>query len=115
MTKRGSGSNSFDDNELRKYYNDYENCVWCGYKGADCFDHVISRKNKYTNSILNASPTHNQSCNISRHGEMHTFDNQVKMILKNMQRLQREKYTITELDTQFINEYPQAQKALELL
>lgn len=108
-------SNSFNYDELARYYDEHEVCVLCGEYGADCFDHVILRANKYSNSLLNASPTHNHKCNIARHGEMHTFENQVKMLLKNMLRLRREGYKITELDNNFILEYAQAQEALKQL
>lgn len=111
--KRGSGSNCFNNNTLASIYDDYENCAWCGGNMADCFDHVISRKNKYTDSIVNASPVHNHKCNIAKHGEMHTFDNQVKLLTINLNRLKRERYKLTEYDWQFINEYKQAQEAYE--
>lgn len=108
-------TNDFDKDKLARYYDEQEICVHCGEYSADCFDHVIPRANKYANSLLNASPTHNHKCNIAKHGKMHTFDNQVKMLFKNMLRLRREGYKITELDNDFILEYAQAQEALKLL
>jgi len=105
MSKRGSGSNCFNNEILQSIYNDYEKCVWCGLNGADCFDHVISRKNKYTDSILNAAPTHNQKCNIAKHGEMHTRENQEMMIKTNAIRLNKEKYRLIQVDLDFISEY----------
>jgi len=112
---RGKGSNCFNNNLLMTVYNDYEDCGYCHNNGADCFDHVEPRSGKYTNSILNACPVHNQKCNIAKHGEMHTFDNKVKLILFNMKRLQKEKYSLLEVDKDFILEYKTAQEALNRL
>lgn len=111
--KRGGGSNPFDDTQLRSIYDDYEFCCFCGGAYADCFDHVISRANKYTDSIVNASPMHNHKCNIGKHGEMHTFDNQVKLLKTNLRRLKTELYKLTDYDMKFIAEYKQAQIAYE--
>lgn len=110
VAKRGIGSNCFDNDLLNSIYNDYENCVWCQINGqissmADVFDHVISRKNKYTDSIINASPTHNHKCNIGQHGQMHTRENQERMIKHNLKRLNREGYKLNENDLLFLQEY----------
>jgi hypothetical protein len=98
-------SNSFNRDELARWFDEYENCVWCGESGADCFDHVILRANKYSNSILNASPSHNHKCNINQHGKMHTRPNQEKMIKHNAKRLNAQRYKLTELDLNFIKEH----------
>lgn len=120
MAKRGIGDNCFDNDELIKYYDDYEDCVWCIIErrkttGADCFDHVISRKNKYTNSILNASPVHNQTCNIGEHGRMHTRENQEKMIYINAQRLHKQGYKLNENDLNFIKEHNLEEVILKII
>jgi hypothetical protein len=112
---RGSGQNCFSNTQLREYYEEYETCRYCGESGADCFDHVEPRANKYTNSIFNASPVHNQKCNIAKHGEMHSHENKVKLIYKNMKHLQNRNYIPNDTDTLFINEYKTAQEALAML
>jgi len=115
MRKRGSGSNCFDEDLLVMIYDDYEHCVHCGAAGADCFDHVEPRSGVFTNSILNASPTHNQKCNISQHGEMHQFNNKIRMIKTNMERVFREGYKLQQVDRDFIKTYKSAQIALDQL
>jgi 5-methylcytosine-specific restriction endonuclease McrA len=63
---RGTGSNRFDNNLLRKYYNDIEKCNVCGiYKSSD-FHHIFHRTSEGDESILNA-------CKICR--ECHQKDN----------------------------------------
>lgn len=106
--------NRFDNDELRKYYEEYERCKVSG-KMADCFHHTISRNNKYTNSIINASPVNNQHVNIAMHGELQKKPMKVLLLYRNMKRLQSRGFVPKENDINFINEYPEAREALQLL
>lgn len=116
MTKRGTGSHCFDNDMLRSIYDEYEDCAYCGMAGADCFDHVEPRAGKYTDSIVNAAPVHNQKCNIDKHGAMHSPMMKEALIKRNLLRLFREQYTFIEVDTKYLEEYEPAHKALmELL
>lgn len=98
-------SNSFDIDELGKWYEDIEKCLYCGKYKADCFHHCISRSRKYTNSILNASTLCNHSCHLPFHGEHMKRENQEKFILKNAERLHKKGYKIKELDMNFLIEH----------
>ena len=112
---RGSNnsSNRFDNAILSRYYDDYEVCVYCHKAGADCYDHVEPRSEPHTNSHFNASPTHNQTCNIAKHGEMHTTESKRRMIHTNIHRLLSTHngthmfpYEVTEADQLFCEAYP---------
>jgi len=98
-------ANSFNREDLARYYDDVEACLYCNKYRADCFHHCISRSRKYTNSILNASPLCNHSCHLPNHGDHMKRENQVKFIKQNAERLNREGYKLTELDMNFLVEH----------
>lgn len=103
MTKRGSGANCFNNNELRKYYNDVQQCYVCDLYGASEFHHSEVRKRKYANSLLNAIPIH-PACHVN-HGFITRLDNQQMLFRKVVINLLRQGYKFTELDRNYINEY----------
>lgn len=98
-------SNAFKRDELARWYNDVEICLYCNKYGADAFHHCLSRSRKFSNSILNASPLHNHSCHLPNHGEHMQRENQEKFIRKNITRLLSEGYKLKELDIQFLTEH----------
>lgn len=108
-------SNSFNQDELARWYEDVEKCLYCGKHKADCFHHVISRSRKYTNSILNASPLCNHSCHLPFHGEHMKRENQEKLILQNAKRLHKAGYKLTELDMKFLVEHDLLEIIKEIL
>jgi hypothetical protein len=98
-------SNVFNREELARYYNEIEECLYCLKFSADCFHHVISRSRKYTGSILNATPLCNHSCHLPIHGEHMRRENQERFIVLNAKRLYREGYKLKQLDLDFIAEH----------
>ena len=95
-------SNSFNIEELQRYYNDTEECLYCHKFKADAVHHCISRGKKYTNSILNATMLCNHSCHLPFHGEHMKRENQEKFIRQNIERLYNEGYRINQLDLNFL-------------
>lgn len=108
-------ANSFNREELQRYYNDVEICLFCKKYGADCMHHCISRSRPFTNSILNASPLCNHSCHLPNHGDHMRRENQVKFIRQNMERLHKEGYRLTELDMKFLKEHQLEELIKEIL
>ena len=97
-------SNSFNRNELARYYNDIEKCGFCGKHKADAFHHIFTRAGKYTSSIMNSMPLCNHSCHLPFHGDHMKRENQEKFIVMTAKRLHREGYKLTELDMDFLQE-----------
>ena len=64
--------------------------------------HCIKKGEKYTSSILNATPLHNYTCHINIHGKLLKRENQEKLIEKNIKYLLKKGYKFTELDKNFI-------------
>lgn len=111
MTKRGKGSHGFNNELLQRYYDEHEQCLLCKRAGADSFHHAIPRSRRFTDSILNATPLHNQSCNIMRHGEIHRPETTLAFLRANISRLHRAGYKLQPVDVDFIKEHPLAMQA----
>lgn len=106
-------SNNFDRDVLARYYDDHENCLLCKRNGADCFHHAIPRARPFSNSVFNATPLHNQTCNIARHGEIHQPEQTLAFIETNVRRLLRLGYRPNDNDLRFLETY--APRLLTLL
>lgn len=98
-------SNSFNRDELARWYNDVEKCLVCNKYKADAVHHVFSRRRRFSSSILNASCLCNQSCHLKIHGWLIQRKQQEWLIGENAKRLNAEGYKLNELDMQFISEH----------
>lgn len=105
MKRRGTGSNCFDNDELARYYDEYQACARCSKHNATDFHHNIPRSNKHTSSIINAIPLCREC-----HNDNATFtspDQQRKFFEWNMKWLLKRQYDIHEkdIDKLYIMEY----------
>lgn len=103
MKKRGSGSNPFDNDQLARYYDEYQQCARCGKHNATDFHHNISRSNPHTSSIINAIPLC-RSCH-DDNVDFNTPDRQRKFFEWNMKWLLNREYDITEKDQDYLVAY----------
>lgn len=98
-------NNNFDFVKLREYYECYETCRYCGKSQASAFHHVISKREPYTGSILNATPLHNYTCHINIHGKLMQRKQQEEFFLGNVKYLLSNGYQMSELDRQYIERH----------
>ena len=111
MTKRGTGTNCFNNQLLRRYYDDYQPCFGryidtdgnerdCGRYDSTDFHHNVPRNNRYADSPLNAVPICRR-CH-SNHSFVTRTDNQQIAFEKVVLHLVERGYKFTELDYQFV-------------
>lgn len=112
MTLRGTGTSRFNTEALMQVWDTWEMCAYCNELGADAMDHIEGRSGKYNNSIANAVPVHNQSCNIAQHGAMHTHENKVKLFKYVLKRLAQRGYEFTDEDRAFVDSSAACREAL---
>lgn len=93
--------NEFDKEKLKTWFTDNHTCFWCGESGFDAFHHILGRK---SNSILNASPLHNEKCHIYN-GKLNTQEARSILLCKTVFYLSFMGYSFSKEDTEFFNKY----------
>lgn len=107
MKNRGP-RNSFNREELNRWFGDNYECWYCGKNHWNCFHHAVGRGNgdsKCESSILNAIPLNNFNCHLRIHGELRLDENVKIMLQKTMRYLLSRGYEFNEADKEFIMKY----------
>lgn len=111
MSKRGTGSNPFENETLRTYYDEIQQCFGiyrdehgtihdCGRFNATDFHHNSGRTGPHDSSILNAVPLCRR-CHAD-HGFISLQDQQIRMFDKVMRHLDSHGYKLNDVDLQYI-------------
>ena len=100
--------NSFNDEELQRWFADNYECWKCEMNHWNCFHHIMGRdegRTKAESSILNAAPLNNFECHLQVHGKLMTEENQKLLLHKTMRYLLKQGYEFNEIDKLFIEKY----------
>lgn len=101
-----STNNFHKQDRLVWLYHDFSG--WSLKSGDIVLDHILLRHGKYSDSIFNSIPLLNHEENIHKHGELHTFENQKKMLKYTRSYIMNEvalgNYELKERDKLFLNE-----------
>ncbi len=100
--------NSFNQEELVRWFGDNYECWVCGMNHWNCFHHAVGRgagDSKCESSILNAVPLNNFDCHLPIHGELRKDENVGKLLKKTLKFLLGNGYELNDKDKEFIEKY----------